>query len=222
MHELMSRPMFKKPRTITLNICLALLWEYSAYLNVQSFLVYHNPAVLLFILFQTEFAFLMIIRKDTVISSKNPLDYAVAIAGTFIVFLYRPVIPVEGGALLGSTLDGVNVVHLIGNTLIYISAIWEIFGFVSLNRSAGIIPANRGIKTGGLYKIVRHPIYLGSMILYIGYSLLNPSFYNMCILFIAVCLQIARIYREEKVLIHDAKYREYTHKVKWRLIPGFF
>ena len=221
--------MFKKPRTITLNACLALLWLYSAYLNVQSFLVYHNPAVLLFILFQTEFAFLMIIRKDTIVSSKNPLDYVVAITGTFIVFLYRPVIPVEHSTVLdgflGDALDGANILSaatIAGNALIYISAIWEIFGFVSLNRSAGIVPANRGIKTGGLYKVVRHPIYLGSMILYIGYSLLNPSFYNMCILLAGMCLQIARIYREEKVLIQDAKYREYTQRVKWRLIPGVF
>lgn len=187
--------------------------------------MYHNPAVLLFILFQTEFAFLMIIRKDTIVSSKNPLDYAVAIAGTFIVFLYRPVIPVEGGGALSGALDGANILSIatiVGNALIYISAIWEIFGFVSLNRSAGIVPANRGIKTGGLYKVVRHPIYLGSMILYIGYSLLNPSFYNMCILLAGMCLQIARIYREEKVLIQDTEYREYTQRVKWRLIPGVF
>ena len=34
-------------------------------------------------------------------------------------------------------------------------------GKLSLGRSFGLMPANRGVVSSGLYRIVRHPIYLG-------------------------------------------------------------
>ena len=35
-------------------------------------------------------------------------------------------------------------------------------GKISIGRSFGLIPANRGIVSSGLYRLVRHPIYLGT------------------------------------------------------------
>jgi protein-S-isoprenylcysteine O-methyltransferase Ste14 len=97
--------------------------------------------------------------------------------------------------------------------------VWAIW---SLNTSFGIVAANRGIKKGGMYKLIRHPIYLGSIFLYIGYTCINPSLFNLIILLTALMCQIVRIQREERLLKYSSEYVEYTKEVKYRLIPGIY
>ena len=46
-------------------------------------------------------------------------------------------------------------------------------GKVTLGRSFGLTPANRGIVSTGVYRIVRHPIYLGYLITHIGFVIAN-------------------------------------------------
>src|SRR2546430_13476301 len=49
-----------------------------------------------------------------------------------------------------------------------------IIGKLSLGRSFGLTPANRGVVSTGIYQFVRHPIYLGYLITHIGFVLANP------------------------------------------------
>ena len=98
----------------------------------------------------------------------------------------------------------------------------QIVAILSLNRSFGIVPANRGIKTGGLYRLVRHPLYLSYVVHQIGYVLNNWSEYNICVFVGATLFQVLRIYREEQFLISDPAYRAYMSRTRSRLIPGLF
>ncbi len=50
-----------------------------------------------------------------------------------------------------------------------------IAGKMSLGRSFGLIPANRGIVSTGLYRVVRHPIYLGYLITHVAFVAANPT-----------------------------------------------
>ena len=50
-----------------------------------------------------------------------------------------------------------------------------IAGKLSLGRSFGLMPANRGIVSTGLYRVVRHPIYLGYLITHVGFLLANGT-----------------------------------------------
>ena len=50
-----------------------------------------------------------------------------------------------------------------------------IVGKMSLGRSFGLMPANRGIVSTGLYRVVRHPIYLGYLITHVGFVAANPT-----------------------------------------------
>ena len=91
---------------------------------------------------------------------------------------------------------------------------------LSLGRSFGVIPANRGVKDRGVYRFVRHPMYFGYIVNHIGFLLLYFSPWNAGIyLFAWVCLWL-RTKEEEKFLLNDAAYREYSAKVRSRLIPG--
>ena len=55
-----------------------------------------------------------------------------------------------------------------------------IAGKVSLGRSFGLMPANRGIVSTGLYRLVRHPIYMGYLITHSGFVAREPDAWNLC------------------------------------------
>lgn len=89
-----------------------------------------------------------------------------------------------------------------------------------LGRSFGIVPANRGVKHSGVYRIVRHPMYAGYIVSHIGFLLLFFSAHNVMI-YIAVWIALwLRARAEEQFLEADAEYRSYREKVRYRLIPG--
>ncbi len=72
----------------------------------------------------------------------------------------------------------------------------------------------------GVYGFVRHPMYLGGILLFIGAPLLLGSVYG-AILGAAMSLLIAaRTVGEERMLVGELEgYAEYRKKVKYRLIP---
>ncbi|KWE60436.1 isoprenylcysteine carboxylmethyltransferase family protein [Burkholderia sp. MSMB2157WGS] len=99
---------------------------------------------------------------------------------------------------------------------------WQLFAKLSLGRSFGLLPANRGVVSTGAYRFMRHPIYAGYLLSEIGFLLANFSTRNLLTIGIWMLLQIARIVMEERVLSEDADYRAYKTKVRYRLIPGVF
>jgi protein-S-isoprenylcysteine O-methyltransferase Ste14 len=108
---------------------------------------------------------------------------------------------------------------LIGALLELIGAVLVLGAFLSLNKSFGLGPENRGIKVGGAYKIVRHPMYSGYMLVEVGFFLNNLSLVNLAALAISVLFLLLRLRAEERLLRNDHSYLEYTRMVQWRLIP---
>lgn len=97
-----------------------------------------------------------------------------------------------------------------------------IAGKVSLGRSLGLLPANRGIVGGGVYRLVRHPMYLGYFLTHIAFLLGHTSVWNVSILVLADLATFARVGLEERTLALDPLYRRYVQKVPWRLVPGIY
>ena len=97
-----------------------------------------------------------------------------------------------------------------------------IAGKMSLGRSFGLIPANRGIVSTGLYRVVRHPIYLGYLITHVAFVAANPTPWNIALLLTADIALLARAVCEEHTLARDEAYRSYQSRVRWRVVPGFF
>ena len=95
-------------------------------------------------------------------------------------------------------------------------------GKLSLGRSFGLIPANRGIVSTGLYKLVRHPIYLGYLVTHFAFTAANPTLWNVAMLVTADIALMARAVCEEQTLARDEAYRSYQTKVRWRVVPGVF
>jgi len=97
-----------------------------------------------------------------------------------------------------------------------------VLGKLSLGRSFGLIPANRGIVSTGVYRFVRHPIYLGYLITHLGFLLANPEIWNLVVLAAADLALMLRARCEEQTLAADEAYRAYMTRVRWRVVPGVF
>jgi protein-S-isoprenylcysteine O-methyltransferase Ste14 len=97
-----------------------------------------------------------------------------------------------------------------------------IAGKMSLGRSFGLMPANRGIVSSGLYRVVRHPIYLGYLITHAAYVAANPTVWNFTVLAVADLGLMARAVCEEETLARDPEYVAYQSRVRWRVVPGLF
>lgn len=127
------------------------------------------------------------------------------------------------GALLvrPSALEAI-VPETVSVTLSAVGLLVVIGGKISLGRSFGLIPANRGIVSTGLYRLVRHPIYLGYLVTHVAFIAANPSVWNIVLLCTADIALLARAVCEERTLALDDAYRQYQARVRWRVVPGFF
>lgn len=82
------------------------------------------------------------------------------------------------------------------------------------------IQDNQKLIDTGLYRFVRHPMYLAATILYVASVLVLGSFYALIPMLFLPLLLAYRIRNEEKVLKNGLPgYKEYTARVKYRLIP---
>jgi len=82
------------------------------------------------------------------------------------------------------------------------------------------VQAGQGVVSTGLYGLVRHPMYTGNVIMLIGIPLALGSYWGLVFVVPGVIMLALRIQDEEKLLHEElAGYREYTQKVRYRLMP---
>ena len=104
-----------------------------------------------------------------------------------------------------------TIAGLLGYSLVF----WSL---ISLGNSFGIAPADRGLVVCGLYRIVRHPMYLGELVL--RAALVTASTQALLAtgsLITLAVIQVLRILREERIL---TGYGAYASQVPYRLVPG--
>lgn len=97
-----------------------------------------------------------------------------------------------------------------------------VLGKLTLGRSFGLVPANRGVVIRGPYALVRHPIYSGYLITHLAFLIAHPRWWNAVVIGIADTALIARALIEERVLNGDVEYQAYCRRVEWHLVPGLF
>jgi protein-S-isoprenylcysteine O-methyltransferase Ste14 len=95
----------------------------------------------------------------------------------------------------------------------------SILAIATLGRSFGIVAANRGVKAGGLYRFVRHPVYVAHLTGDLGYVLSYPTTPNLIVFALTFVALVVRARVEESLLARDAAYRAYLERVPWRFVP---
>lgn len=75
----------------------------------------------------------------------------------------------------------------------------------------------------GLYRLVRHPGYLGSLIAQIAFPLVMESLVALAPAVIGLALMVLRTSMEDRFLMTELPgYTAYAEKTRWRLIPGVY
>ena len=171
-----------------------------------------NPFAPLIMVAETAVVVFVLIRRPTQTISLRLGDWLLAITATYAPLLIQP----------SDTPAALHWLVPIGVGLTVAGNVVQIAAKMFLRRSFGIAPANRGIKTDGMYRVVRHPMYAGYLLVHIGVLMLMPSPLNFLIYAIGWCAQILRLLAEERLLSEDPAYRTFMTKTRWRLIPGIF
>jgi protein-S-isoprenylcysteine O-methyltransferase Ste14 len=189
------------------NLALAYIYARFALKFFEDFQENQKISSALLVVQETVLIFMFLTRKQSVDFSVSPIDWICGILGTYAIMLVQP----TGNESAIAT--GIQMLTMV----------WSIVGYFSLGRSISIVPAHRELKEGGLYRIVRHPLYAGYLVSFICILANNLSVYNAVIVCVAVLTTIARVLREEKFLLSsNPDYAAYTQQTKYRLFPYVF
>jgi len=152
------------------------------------------------------FLVLFLARRPAAAESPSLAMWLLGVGGSALPLLLRPS-EVTGFVRVGT------IIQVTG--MIMVAA-----GLLSLRRSFAVVPGNRGVRDGGLYRVVRHPIYISEIVAVLGWVLMYPTIANGA-LWLCLCgLQLTRARAEEDFLSSDPIYRAYRQRVRYRLIPG--
>ena len=182
-------------------------YGYFAYIFGVHYMETGALSSLLYLIYELMIVLFLVIRNLPKEISFSPYNWTIALLGTLGATLLRPT---ENSML--PDLDFLVILQLLG---FVISAL----GLLSLSKSYGTVPANRGIKTTGLYKYIRHPLYSGYFFTLFAFTLQNASIYNIAIITMVLTFKGLRIFAEERLLMKDPEYKAYAQTTKYRIIP---
>jgi len=189
-----------------LNILLITLFLLLAVVSYRHFAASRSVCSFSILAVNALFLGLFLSRRPAESETPRLSLWLLSVTGTALPLLLRPT---DGAGFVGV---GV-VVQITG--VVMVAA-----GLLSLRRSFAVVPGNRGIRDGGLYRVVRHPIYISELIALLGAVLVSPTLTNWSIWLCECGLQFARARAEEDFLAADPVYRAYRERVPYRLLPG--
>lgn len=108
-----------------------------------------------------------------------------------------------------------DLIIILGNTIVF-------FVFKQNSYASRIIEVhnNQTVISTGLYSIVRHPMYIGVILMFVPIPIALGSYLGLLIMFTIPLGLILRIIHEETFLKRELPgYKEYCLKTKYRLLP---
>jgi len=118
--------------------------------------------------------------------------------------------------------DAPLTVIIIADVIIFLGYLLFFFVLKENSYASRIIEVENDqiVISTGPYAIIRHPMYLAVLLIYVFSPLALGSYWAMLAIFPLPILIVFRIINEEKVLIKKLPgYKVYTQRVKYRLIP---
>ncbi|MFA6743613.1 MAG: isoprenylcysteine carboxylmethyltransferase family protein, partial [Candidatus Neomarinimicrobiota bacterium] len=117
-----------------------------------------------------------------------------------------------------------DIVHIIGLVITYSGSLLFTWAMVSNHFFSTKVriqdDRSHQVATGGPYKFVRHPGYVGYFLMVLATPVALGAWYALSFSILLSILFVIRTALEDKTLFNElAGYREYAAKVKYRLIP---
>jgi len=115
----------------------------------------------------------------------------------------------------------VNIV-IIADIIILLGYLLIFFVFKQNSYASRVVEVEKSQKviSTGLYSFVRHPMYIGVIIMYVPTPIALGSYWGLIPMATIPLALIFRILNEEKILCKDLPgYKEYCQKTRYRLIP---
>jgi len=191
-----------------LAVVAVLPWAYALYglaMRGQMTLPRASLAIQFFIVIVT-----MVSRTAPVRITPNPWYWLLTFVASYWGFFLSALIE-RGGAI---------VPDVVSNAISIVALAVAVYARLSLGRSMGLVPAQRVIVTRGAYRFVRHPIYAGIFIGYLGFMLRMYSPRNVALALIGSGLFVVKSFIEEGFLREDREYADYLTRVRRRWFPG--
>jgi protein-S-isoprenylcysteine O-methyltransferase Ste14 len=95
-----------------------------------------------------------------------------------------------------------------------------VVSLLTLGRSFGVLPAARKPVCTGVYRWVRHPAYVGQLLMLAGCGISSSPLLGLLIPLACLPLLALRIRAEERLLGETwSDYRLYMQRVRWRICP---
>jgi protein-S-isoprenylcysteine O-methyltransferase Ste14 len=116
-----------------------------------------------------------------------------------------------------------TTVVVIGLILVFVGLTMAQFVVIQNNYAGATVAveADQELVSTGLYGLVRHPMYVGTLVMMFGTPLALDSYWGLVLIAPALLILALRITDEEKMLREELDgYEEYTQKVPYRLVPG--
>lgn len=114
-------------------------------------------------------------------------------------------------------------VVVIGLVLVFLGLTMAQFVVIQNNYAGATVTveADQELVSTGLYGLVRHPMYVGTLVMMLGTPLALDSYWGLVLIAPALLILALRITDEEKMLREElGGYEEYMQKVRYRLVPG--
>jgi protein-S-isoprenylcysteine O-methyltransferase Ste14 len=123
------------------------------------------------------------------------------------------------------TIDG-DTVRYLGLALFVIGSVLRVAAvFVLGRRFSGLVAIQEGheLETGGLYRVIRHPSYLGLLLGLFGWALVFRSGIGVLVSLLLIPPLVARMNSEESLLESEFgdRYADYRRRT-WRLLPFLY
>lgn len=143
-----------------------------------------------------------------------------AITGTILLVLAVTIVSALDHRFGWSSVP--TAVVVLGDVLVAVGLVLAQLVVIQNSYAAATITVEAGqqLVSTGLYGIVRHPMYSGTLIMMIGMPPALGSFWGLVALLPGIPILASRILDEESMLTEQLDgYREYTQKVRYRLVP---
>ncbi len=160
------------------------------------------------VLYNALIAILFLIRSRPTVVSLHPLHWLVALVTSFSGLFFGRSLQVPASSQV-----------MAANILIVFGLFLGIATAIMLGRSYDFLPALRGVQSDWLYAFIRHPMYLSSILIRLGYVVLNCTFSNAIVFVAMIWLYDRRARYEEAIMQNDEAYRRYMAAVRFRFIP---